>query len=274
MERMIHARPPDRVIERTVQVAGIELFWLAPIPLAVSCVPARAEHALKLLASLDGDGVLGQADRRARLAPGQFTWLDSDAPFELTMAPARQFIVRFPRALVQSRHPEIDVRTAVARGDDHAGERVVAGLIRQIAHDGLALSDAACAAAIQVLVEAIGMCAAAAPRDAARVRVDRALAQIELQLGDPALDPQALAHHQGVSRRYLDHVVQQATGRSLATHVRVRRLERAAQDLQARPDDHAGEIAARWGFVDASHFTRRFRAHFGVTPTAYRARAG
>ena len=34
-----------------------------------------------------------------------------------------------------------------------------------------------------------------------------------------------------------------------------------------------GEVAARWGFPDAAHFSRAFRAEFGEPPSAVRARA-
>ena len=31
-----------------------------------------------------------------------------------------------------------------------------------------------------------------------------------------------------------------------------------------------GDLAFSWGFVDASHFSRAFKARFGVGPTDYR----
>jgi AraC-like DNA-binding protein len=34
-----------------------------------------------------------------------------------------------------------------------------------------------------------------------------------------------------------------------------------------------GEIAFSWGFSDLSHFVRRFRAAYGMTPGDYRRRA-
>jgi AraC-like DNA-binding protein len=48
------------------------------------------------------------------------------------------------------------------------------------------------------------------------------------------------------------------------------RLERCRVQLRhADPErDLVGEIAASWGYSDASDFSRRFRTHFGVTPSA------
>ncbi len=54
------------------------------------------------------------------------------------------------------------------------------------------------------------------------------------------------------------------------------RLQRA-QDLLTDPrlrDLPIIEIAARCGFTDPSHFARRFRRQFGVTPLAFRRATG
>ena len=47
-------------------------------------------------------------------------------------------------------------------------------------------------------------------------------------------------------------------------------LTTAAEDLVSRPEDLTADIALRWGFRNASHFTRLFRLRHGLTPTAYR----
>ena len=104
------------------------------------------------------------------------------------------------------------------------------------------------------------------------MRIERAFASIELRLGEPGLQPEDISREQGVSRRYLDSLLKRSTGRTLADVIRLRRLERTADDLLARPDDLTAEIATRWGFRDASHFTRLFRQRYGTTPTAYRRR--
>ncbi|MET8678043.1 helix-turn-helix transcriptional regulator [Streptomyces sp. NPDC004647] len=57
--------------------------------------------------------------------------------------------------------------------------------------------------------------------------------------------------------------------------IRLRRLEQCRRDLHdpalcARP---VSAIAVRWGFRDAAHFSRTFRATYGVPPGEYRAAA-
>ncbi|WP_443217637.1 helix-turn-helix domain-containing protein [Saccharothrix sp. CCNWYY140] len=53
------------------------------------------------------------------------------------------------------------------------------------------------------------------------------------------------------------------------------RLRGAREDLIRRTDRSRtiATIARRWGFGDPTHFTRRFRAAYGITPSEWR-RAG
>jgi AraC-like DNA-binding protein len=58
----------------------------------------------------------------------------------------------------------------------------------------------------------------------------------------------------------------------VAGWIRRRRLERCRRDLldpalRAQP---VGVIAARWGLTEPAHFSRLFRAAYGVPPVAYR----
>jgi len=48
------------------------------------------------------------------------------------------------------------------------------------------------------------------------------------------------------------------------------RLERAIHIMQSEPRAILAHIAEKCGFVDASHFTKRFRKRHGMTPSAWR----
>ncbi|QSQ27094.1 helix-turn-helix domain-containing protein [Pyxidicoccus parkwayensis] len=270
MELIKNATPPEVLVEHSVRLGESELLWLRPEPFAVRCEPEREQGALKLVVAVEGGGILQQDGRQAVLEEGAFTWLQSDVPFELTMARGRRLLLRMPAEQVRRRHPEVDLRPAVARGQHHAGERILARLLQGFALESRALSAPSCAATVNTLLEAVGLCPRAEVIDAALVRVERAVASIELRLGEPGLQPEDISREQGVSRRYLDGVLKKATGRTLADFIRLRRLERAAEDLKSRPEDLTAEVATRWGFRDASHFTRLFRQRYGTTPTGYR----
>ncbi|GAA2977763.1 hypothetical protein GCM10010519_10910 [Streptomyces lactacystinicus] len=86
-------------------------------------------------------------------------------------------------------------------------------------------------------------------------------------LYDPDLSPAGIAAANFMSVRFL-HKLFQPEGVTVGGWIRAQRLERCRRDL-LRP--MAGElgvagIARRWGFVNSSHFSRAFRAAYGMTP--------
>ncbi|MEU5692419.1 helix-turn-helix domain-containing protein [Actinosynnema sp. NPDC020468] len=106
------------------------------------------------------------------------------------------------------------------------------------------------------------------PRHALMVRVQDF---IERHLGDAGLSPGtvAAAHHISVSHLYRLFRDQDLT---VAEWIRKRRLENCRRELADRGSGghpiHV--IAARWGFADNAHFSRTFRAAYGLPPSDYR----
>lgn len=101
---------------------------------------------------------------------------------------------------------------------------------------------------------------------ALKVAMDR---WIEQHLVDPWLSPEALAAAHSISTRTV-HRMFSSSGETFGETVRGRRLAAARQDLMTS-DLAVAAIAARWGFADASHFTRTFRGAYGQTPSQCRA---
>jgi AraC family L-rhamnose operon transcriptional activator RhaR len=68
-----------------------------------------------------------------------------------------------------------------------------------------------------------------------------------------------------------DGLFHRAVGRPPIAHLAVLRAEAAATRLLRTPDPVANVGAALgWGYPN--YFARRFRAHFGMSPTEYRSR--
>ena len=90
-------------------------------------------------------------------------------------------------------------------------------------------------------------------------------------LGDPELSPQAAAHASYISARQF-HRLFAADGTSFAAWVREQRLRRCRDDLASQQLSHRAiaEIATRRGFRSPAHFTRAFRARYGITPAGLR----
>jgi AraC-like DNA-binding protein len=88
---------------------------------------------------------------------------------------------------------------------------------------------------------------------------------------DPALDPAAVAASLRLSRRYV-HALFAAMGTTFSRELYNLRLQRARRLLEDQR--FAGlsinEIAWNCGFNETSHFRRRFRRQFGVSPNEFR----
>ena len=108
------------------------------------------------------------------------------------------------------------------------------------------------------------------------VRAARSLAvrrSVIARLRDPALSPADIAKANRISERYLRQIFEDI-GMGFADFLVERRLEWAHDRLSdpARRGDRVSTIAFEAGFSDLSHFNRRFRKRYGLTPTDLRAR--
>jgi AraC family transcriptional regulator len=74
----------------------------------------------------------------------------------------------------------------------------------------------------------------------------------------------------GVHPSHLARTFRKFYGCAVGEYLRRARLERAVQEL-ALKDRPLVEVALASGFYDQSHFTRVFKARFGLTPSAFRA---
>jgi AraC-like DNA-binding protein len=86
------------------------------------------------------------------------------------------------------------------------------------------------------------------------------------------LTAESLAEIAGVSLRTLQRIFRERFDTSPMSWLMEARLLEAARLIRAG-DDPVTKIAYRVGFKDPSHFTRRFKSRFGVSPNEYR-RAG
>jgi AraC-like DNA-binding protein len=96
-------------------------------------------------------------------------------------------------------------------------------------------------------------------------------AYIEANLTDPNLSPTTVAVTHHISIRHLQKLFE-TQGLTVSGWIRERRLEHARRDL-ANPTQHGVSITAiadRWRFGDSSHFSRVFKAAYGLSPRDYR----
>jgi len=97
-------------------------------------------------------------------------------------------------------------------------------------------------------------------------------AYVRAHLRDSDLTPARIAASNGLSIRAM-YGLYASRGVSLEQSIIEQRLDGTRVDLSAprATERSIAQIAASWGFIDASFFARRFKARFGVTPRQWRA---
>jgi len=99
-------------------------------------------------------------------------------------------------------------------------------------------------------------------------------AHIDARIAAPSLSVETIAKECGLSVRSVHRAFARDPAGSVSRYIwnlRVRRCADALRDTDQRPPCIA-QICRAWGFTSASHFSRVFREHFGLSPRAYRNR--
>lgn len=241
---------------------------------------ARGDRSyFKLSLMLAGIGMLIQDDREALLRPGDLAVYDTDRPYSLVFdEDFRTMVVMFPKHLISLPPEMIGQLTAVRiSGQEGLGSMVVpyltqlAGNLDQLAGTtGARLAHSALDLVSTVFTRELGLDEVSA--DPHRALVQRIRSYIERNLASTDLGPASIASAHYISTRHL-HGLFQEQGVTVSTWIRTRRLEQCRRDLldPMLADRPVAAIAARWGFVDAAHFSRAFKTTFGISPSEYRA---
>jgi AraC-like DNA-binding protein len=93
---------------------------------------------------------------------------------------------------------------------------------------------------------------------------------VDLHIADPDLTPQVIARAHHISLRYL-HKLFESEDVTVGRYIQRRRLEECRRDLARRGNGATiSAVAHRWGFTSAAHFSRVFRAAYGMSPREWR----
>jgi AraC-like DNA-binding protein len=105
----------------------------------------------------------------------------------------------------------------------------------------------------------------------AETLLSRIRAHVRRHLTDPDLSAAGIAAAHNISLRQLYKVCAGAD-LSLEQWIITERLQGARHELALPDRQHlsVAAIARRWGFRDPTHFTRRFKARYGTSPSQWR----
>ncbi|MEV8273035.1 helix-turn-helix domain-containing protein [Microbacterium sp. NPDC077184] len=243
-------------------------------------IARRSQPSFKVSVMLAGSGLLVQDGREALLHPGDLAVYDTSRPYTLVFdGDFRTVVMMFSHDALGLPAREVHQLTAVRI----AGETGLGALAAPyIARLGTHLDEVAAVSGPRLVHTALdllttvysretGLDAAAA--DPHRALLHRIAEHIEANLGSTALSPGSIAAAHYISTRHL-HNLFHAEGTTVSTVIRERRLAHCRREL-ADPllaDRSVAAIGARWGFPDAAHFSRAFKAAFGMSPSDFRSR--
>jgi AraC-like DNA-binding protein len=246
----------------------------------VEIARSTAEYAILILQQ-SGTMVITQDGRDARLVPGAATIVDTSRPYVLyAPEPVRQIVVHCPRHQLHSRVRSMQAVTAARIAGDSPTGALLAGTLHTLARERRHLTPIQAEAVGRHVLDLLAVSLEATPEADAAVfsRGSAALlarinAYLRDNLADPELMPAHVAAAHGISVRHL-HRLFHESGDSIGAAIRRGRLDRCRADLQdpRQRARSATEIALRWGFNDSAHFSRAFKAQFGVSPRAVRNR--
>jgi AraC-like DNA-binding protein len=266
-----------------MQFAGDIVMRRTPRQLLRDVPQLIARHSpeyLKVGVHVGGRCVIRQDGREANLSPGEYVVYDTTRPFDFVVSGKFQmYSAILPRQLLRIPAAQLSGLTA-RRFSSREGMGALLGpflveLGRQTTKEGPARSIRLADAVFDMLEAALcEQLACDRPEGRSRVQSDlmlRTFAFIEQNLSDPGLDGMAIAAAQHISIRQLQRLFE-SDGRTVTEWIRNRRIEHCRKDLAnaelvAVP---VSAIGARWGLVNAAHFSRLFKAAHGLSPREYR----
>jgi AraC-like DNA-binding protein len=236
-----------------------------------SLIAGAAEDYFLVSIQTRGVGVVEQDGRVARLHPGDFAVYDSTRPYGLHFdGPFQQYVLMLPGPTLRSQLRRPDELTASGIHGSRGAGHLMIEMIRTLAADIDVLEPAAAAAVAQsvehIVVAGLSSLAGPVPEPSLAARREQVKACARGRLRDPGLTVAeiAAALHTSVSTL---HRAFAGEPQSITEWIWAQRLDAVRADLCDPALRHRtiGDLAFSWGFVDASHFSRAFRARFGRT---------
>ncbi len=245
--------------------------------------PSGAESDSRLLISLHkkGPAVISQGGRESRVEPGDVFVIDPSRPFYIETGEIETHSVYVKAAALRSLVPELELATARAIRCDSGS----ASLFRTMLDEVFALAplltedvaDDISEALIHLFAPVLRSSVRATERCPSRLEAmhrQRIMRFAKENLWDSNLDGNAIAKGVNLSPRHVYQIFD-AEDKPLMRWVWSERLARCRRDLEqpSLKSKSIGEIAFQWGFSNVSHFSRAFKAEFGLTPREHRRRA-
>lgn len=245
-----------------------------PLTFVRSRQSARQESDEDFVLTLVREGGMRfeQNGHGVRANAGSIILLDAARPFTHEMEKIRSLIVRLPRRQFLATYPRAEAMTGMELARDNA----LTALLHHIVNEAFSLQSSGgmqageprfAYALIDMLIAVMEQNDADSERGTSNyghIR-RRAIKHIDEKLDRCDMDIRSIANSINTSPRTLARAFA-SHGSTVMRHVWRRRLEFASSLLSEGRVANVTQAAYDAGFNDLSHFTRAFKAAFGVTP--------
>ena len=266
------------------ELATLQLSTVTATAQVVRRTPAKISRASEdyFLVSIQtrGEGLIVQDGRAARLAPGDFALYDSTRPYELHFdAPFQQYVLRLPGPTLRTALRDTESLTASTVSGQRGAGHLMIGMIQTLAADvGTLAPESATAVAesvTQILIAGLSALPAARQQPVSHLTAyhrEQIKACARSRLRDPGLTVAGIAAQLRISPSTM-HRAWAGEPCSIAEWIWSQRLDAARRDLcdPSLAARSVSEIAFSWGFNDAAHFSRAFRARVACSARELRA---
>ncbi|MEV1076966.1 helix-turn-helix domain-containing protein [Streptomyces sp. NPDC050211] len=222
-----------------------------------------------------GTAALEQDGRQVLIRPGEFAMSDSGRPFRKALAEGFSFTAfHLPRGELQVPEQDLRMLTATIFSSNGGSSSLATTYLTRLAQ-GVGAFDVSLRRRLGIIAtdlltlllqERSGKLNPQAP-ESAHAMLALIKDYIVRNLSDPGLSPEAVAAAHHVSVRYL-HKLFEHEETTVCRWILHQRLERSRRDLSQATamSSTVAAVARRSGFVSPSHFSRVFRATYGLSP--------
>lgn len=239
--------------------------------------PLQQGRSFLVSHQIEGVAHVRQGGRETEIQPNQIFFIDTSRPFEIETDEIRTRSIYLDSHFWQEIFPEREMYTATALDCSQGMGFACKTMIDEIFDMNWDVGDrmmhrlAGCLANLLAVSIVTEKPLQGSYHGQATQTLDRIHEAIHNNLADPDLDCARIASEVGLSVRQI-HTIFSNTGTTLMRHIWKKRLGRIAADLKKQ--ELAGKpvslIAFEWGFNEAAHFSRQFKAHYGMAPAKYR----
>ncbi|MCR2764014.1 helix-turn-helix domain-containing protein [Microbacterium sp. zg.B48] len=229
----------------------------------------------KITLQVKGSGLVAQDGRQSVLRPGDLAIYDTSRPYTLEFSEdVHCLVMAFPQDSFDVPDSLIRRITAVRLSGDSGVGAMISPFMRHLSANLDTLDGVA---GMRILHSSLDLLTALVYAQLSedqdhwgqtrQVEMRRLKLYIDAHLHQPDLNAVEVAKSHFMSVRQLQYLFR-AENLTVSGYIRARRLEncRLALSDPAQASLSILEIAQRWGFPDASHFSKVFRATYGITP--------